>query len=243
MPPRHIVIFGATSAIAQAVAKRCCQRGDKLFLVGRQAHKLEAVVHDLEARGGQKIAFVCADLTDFSMHLAWIDKAIATLGRIDQVLIAQGNLSAQKACEASFAATQREWDINLLSVISLLTHWGNFFEQQGFGTLAVISSVAGDCGRKRNYVYGTAKAGLNIFLQGLRDRMRGTGVNIVTIKPGLIDTPMTQALQKNFLWSQPQTVAKPIVRAMDKGSAVVYVPYFWRYIMFLVKGWYWLRRI
>jgi hypothetical protein len=243
MLPRHTVIFGATSAIAQAVAKLFCLRGDRLFLVGRQSCKLEAMVRDLEVRGGQKINFICADLTDFSTHAAGVHKAIASLGRIDQVLIAQGSLSEQKVCEASFAETQREWEINLLSVVSLLTLWGNFFEQQGFGTLAVISSVAGDCGRKRNYVYGAAKAGLNVFLQGLRDRMRGSAVKIITIKPGFIDTPMTQALQKNFLWSQPQTIAKPIVRAMDKGSPMVYVPYFWRYIMFLVKGWYWLRRI
>jgi decaprenylphospho-beta-D-erythro-pentofuranosid-2-ulose 2-reductase len=99
----------------------------------------------------------------------------------------------------------------------------------------VISSVAGDRGRRSNYIYGAAKAALSVFLEGLRGRMHATGVAVVTIKPGLVDTPMTAAIAKNFLFTSPERVGKDIHRAMARGTSVVYTPWFWRYVIFLIR--------
>jgi decaprenylphospho-beta-D-erythro-pentofuranosid-2-ulose 2-reductase len=116
-----------------------------------------------------------------------------------------------------------------------LTLLANTFERQQHGTIAVISSVAGDRGRRSNYIYGAAKAALSVFLEGLRGRMHATGVAVVTIKPGLVDTPMTAAIAKNFLFTSPERVGKDIHRAMARGTSVVYTPWFWRYVIFLIR--------
>jgi short-subunit dehydrogenase len=125
---------------------------------------------------------------------------------------------------------------NALSVIALLTLIANQFEQQGFGAIAVISSVAGDRGRESNYVYGTAKGAVSIFAQGLRNRLARAGVKVVTIKPGSVDTPTTAALKKGALWSTPASVAKRIHRAMANGENIVYTPWFWRWIMGIIRA-------
>ena len=161
------------------------------------------------------------------------DKA---LDGIDITLIAHGTLPEQKECESSIDKTLQEFQINLISVVSLLTFLGNYFEKQGKGCIAVISSVAGDRGRQSNYVYGTAKGGLTIFLQGLRNRLSKAGVCVLTIKPGFVITPMTQNFKKGFLWAQPQQVARAIVRAIRKRKNVVYVPWFWRWIMLIIRS-------
>jgi decaprenylphospho-beta-D-erythro-pentofuranosid-2-ulose 2-reductase len=108
-------------------------------------------------------------------------------------------------------------------------------EQQGHGCIAVISSVAGDRGRQSNYVYGTAKGALSIFLQGLRNRLGKTGVQVLTIKPGFVDSPMTKDFDKGLLWVKPAMIAQGILRAIEKKKEVVYLPFFWRYIMLIIK--------
>jgi short-subunit dehydrogenase len=160
--------------------------------------------------------------------------AVAALGGLDAVLIAHGTLSDQAACQQSVELTMRELNINFLSVVSLLTLLGNHFEQQRRGVIAVISSVAGDRGRGSNYVYGTAKAGVSAFLQGLRNRLAKVGVQVLTIKPGLVDTPMTAHLKKNRLYSPPSVVGEGIYHAMKQGRDVAYLPWFWRYIMLII---------
>ncbi len=124
----------------------------------------------------------------------------------------------------------------MMSVISLLTHLGNRFEAQRHGAIAVISSVAGDRGRLSNYVYGTAKGAVSIFMQGLRNRLYKSGVNVLTIKPGFVDTPMTAQLPKGALWAQPDHIAAGIIKAIDSGKTVVYLPGFWRLIMLIIKS-------
>ena len=126
--------------------------------------------------------------------------------------------------------------MNLLSALSLLTHIANRFEREGRGTIVVISSVAGDRGRQSNYVYGTAKGALTIFLQGLRHRLHKAGVRVVTIKPGFVDTPMTAGFRKGLLWASPDAVARGIVRALDGRGGEIYLPWFWRYIMWIIKA-------
>ncbi len=232
----NILIIGATSAIAHATARLFAAEGARFFLVGRSTSKLDAVRDDLRVCGATDADTYALDLTDIAAHAAMLDAATAALGTLDMVLIAHGSLSDQAASEASVARTMEEWATNCTSVIALLTPLANLMEKQQRGTIAVMSSVAGDRGRKSLYVYGAAKAALNTFLAGLRGRLSAAGVAVVTIKPGFVDTPMTAHLPKNFLFVPPERIARDVHRAMTHGGAVVYSPGFWRYIMLLLRA-------
>ncbi len=233
---RKTLIVGATSAIAQATARLFAADGASLFLVARDERKLNAVAEDLRVRGARQIETWVMDATDYDRHQEVIEEAVERLGGLDLVLMAHGTLPDQKACEASFEMTRREFETNALSVISLLTHVANYFEQENQGTVAVISSVAGDRGRQSNYVYGASKGAITLFMQGLRNRLARSGVHVLTIKPGFIDTPMTEAIQKGFLWAKPDKAAHGIYRAINERREVVYVPWFWRYIMLAIRA-------
>ena len=235
MKMERIVVFGATSAIAQAVARRFAARGARLHLVGRDAAKLEAVRADLAARGAPSVTAAIADLDDIARHRGLVDGAEAALGGVDAALIAQGTLSDQQACEADFERTAAEWRTNFIAPASLAAELANRFEARGAGTIAVIGSVAGDRGRKSNYVYGTAKGALAIFLQGLRGRLHDKGVAVVTVKPGFVDTPMTASFRKGLLWASPDKIAAGIVRAMERGTPEAYLPWFWWPILFILR--------
>lgn len=232
---RHILIIGATSAIAEATARHFARDGDRLFLVARNPDRLSAVAADLKSRGASQVESFVMDANDTNQHEALMAQADAALGGLDTVLIAHGTLSDQKACEASYGATLTELQTNCLSVISLLTHVANLFEKQHKGTIAVISSVAGDRGRQSNYVYGTAKAAVTTFLQGLRGRLHRSGVNVITIKPGFVDTPMTAEFKKGPLWASPEQIGKGIYRAMARRKETVYLPAFWIIIMTIIR--------
>lgn len=232
---RKIAIFGATSAIAQETAKLFAAHGDSFFLVGRNENHLQAIGNDLKARGAARAAFSVLDLTEGGRHSEIIREADAFLSGIDTVLIAHGSLPDQKACEKDFALAEKEIDANFLSVVSLLTILANDFEKQGHGTIAVISSVAGDRGRQSNYIYGASKGGLSIFLEGLRNRLSKSGVAVITLKPGFVDTPMTRDFKKGILFVGPVVVARGIYKAIVKGRDVVYLPSFWRWIMLAIK--------
>jgi decaprenylphospho-beta-D-erythro-pentofuranosid-2-ulose 2-reductase len=176
------------------------------------------------------------DATDRARHVALLDAAEQAMDGLDTVLVAHGVLPDQKAGEASVERMLADIDANALSVLSLLTPLANRFEAKRAGTIAVISSVAGDRGRTSNYVYGAAKGMVTIFLQGLRNRLAASGIAVVTIKPGFVDTPMTAHLPKGGpLWAKPEDVAAGIVAAIDKGRDVVYLPWFWRIIMLIIR--------
>jgi short-subunit dehydrogenase len=235
---KRIVIFGATSAIAQACARIWTARGCRIFLVGRNPAKLTAVLQDLDVRAGGpgRIHAEAADLDVLAVHEALIAKAEAAMGGIDVALIAHGTLPDQAACANDAAAALREIQTNALSVISLATLLARCFEARGAGQLAVISSVAGDRGRQSNYVYGAAKGMVSLFLQGLRNRLFASGVHVLTIKPGFVDTPMTAGIaSKGALWAQPERIADGIVKAIDRRRNVVYLPWFWRWIMLVIR--------
>lgn len=235
MTKRNILIIGATSAIALEVAKIYAQENNHLFLIARNENRLLAMANDLSLRGKAEINYQVLDVNQLDQHENIIQSAFETLQKIDIVLIAHGTLPNQKSCEQSQEATLNELITNYFSTISLLTHLANYFEKQQSGTIAVISSVAGDRGRQSNYIYGSAKGGLSIFLQGLRNRLVKSNVNVLTIKPGFVDTPMTKEFKKGLLWAKADIVAKKIVQAIDKKRQVIYVPFFWKYIMVAIK--------
>ena len=233
---KRILIFGATSAIARATARLFAERGDRLFLVARDAGKLEATARDLQSRGAEGVDYATADLADETGFETLLGRAAEALGGLDVALIAYGTLPEQGVLEGSPQATREALHVNFTSVALLLTLLANQMAAQRSGTIAVISSVAGDRGRASNYVYGTAKGAVSLFVQGLRNRLHGSGVHVLTIKPGLVDTPMTAELKKNFLYAKPEGIAEGIVSAIDKKRDVVYLPFFWRYIMLIIRA-------
>jgi short-subunit dehydrogenase len=233
---KRLVIFGATSAIAEATAREFAKRGDALFLVGRSDQRLDAICQDLVVRGASTVGFASADLRDSSRHEALIAQAEQVLGGLDAALIAHGTLSDQKACERSNELLLDEFNTNGLSALSLCNLLANRFEAQKAGVIAVISSVAGDRGRQSNYAYGAAKAAVSAFTSGMRQRLSKSGVSVVTVKPGFVDTPMTAAFKKTALWAQPASVGRQIAAAMRGGGGVIYTPGFWRLIMWIIRS-------
>lgn len=232
---KNIVIFGATSEIARHTAIVFAEKGANLLLAARNTDKLEAVVSDLETRTGKKALPYIIDANDFDRHETFFYEADKLLGGIDGILIAHGTLPEQEKILNDTAEVIHQFNTNAVSVVSLCTAAGKYFEQKGKGVIAVISSVAGDRGRGSNYIYGAAKAGVSAFLSGLRNRFFKRGINVVTIKPGFVDTPMTADVPKNFLFAKPRKVAEDIYHSMEKGRDVVYTPWFWRYIMMIIK--------
>lgn len=233
---RKILIIGATSAIAEATARVWGQQGDQLFLVARSQEKLSLIADDLKARGCQNVAIYSMDANDFDAHIPMLDAATLALNGLDTVLIAHGTLSDQAACQQSVPLTLQEINTNALSYIALLTQVANRFEQQKQGVIAVISSVAGDRGRQSNYVYGSAKAMVSAFTSGLRQRLSKSGVAVITIKPGFVDTPMTKEFKKGFMWAKPAKIAQIIATHVTKNhSGEYYAPGFWWLIMLVIK--------
>lgn len=233
---QKILIIGATSAIAEAVAQRFAAQGHTLYLLARNQERLQMLTANLKVRGASEVFQGEFDANDFASHAELLKKVVTEMGGLDTVLIAHGTLGDQKTCEADVQKTLAELNTNAISVISLLTHLANHFEQQRHGSIAVIGSVAGDRGRQSNYVYGTAKGALGIFLQGLRNRLHKSGVQVLTIKPGFVDTPMTAAFPKGPLWATPEKVAVDIEKAIEKNRDVLYTPGFWWLIMSVITA-------
>lgn len=231
---QRVLIVGATSAIAAEAARIYAERGARLHLLARNSQKLDVLKEGLPA--GQ-LSSAVADFDDLGRVDELVRDAVQALGGgIDVVLIAHGELGDQLRTEASFADAEAIFRTNLLSVIAFLVPLANLFEAQRSGALGVITSVAGDRGRPRNYTYGAAKGALNVYLQGLRSRLFRVGVKVVTLKLGPVHTPMTVSHQKNALFAQPRDVARSIVKALDRGVPEAYVPTFWGAIMPIVKN-------
>ncbi len=219
-----------------ATARIFAGRGARFFLVARNREKLTSVAQDLMVRGASAAETWVADLDDISLHEAMLSAAAERLGEIDLALIAHGLLGDQTAAESDFAAAEAVLHTNLISPASLATWLANYFRSRGQGTLAVLSLVAGDRGRKSNYVYGASKAGLNALLDGLRNRVDREGVHVLTLKPGLVVTAMTSRLPRSRLFASPERVARGIVRAVERRRDVAYLPWFWAPILFAVRA-------
>ena len=233
--PKTVLALGATSAIGEATLRLLAERGARFYLVARSQQKLNAVAADLHTRGATGVATHVMDLDDTAAHPAMLAAAAEALGTIELALLAHGVLGKQEDAEASYLAAEAVLRTNFLSPVSLITWLANYFEATKQGTLAVISSVAGDRGRKSNYVYGASKGALNVFLDGVRARIDRAGVQVLTIKPGFVATPMTAHLPQGPLFARPSQVAQGIVKAIEKRRDVVYLPVFWAVIMLIIR--------
>jgi short-subunit dehydrogenase len=234
-PPKNIIIVGATSAIAEATARHWAAERANLCLVARNPDKLALAAADLRNRGATVTPAVL-DVDDLERVEPTVDEMFGALGRVDVVLIAHGVLPEQARCERSAAETLQSMQTNAISTIALLTHIANRLQSQGSGVIAVIGSVAGDRGRKSNYVYGSAKALVSTFTEGLAGRMAAHAVGVIEIKPGFVDTPMTAQFKKGALWAKPDAVGRVIhdrVAAARSGS--FYAPRFWWLIMAIIR--------
>jgi short-subunit dehydrogenase len=229
---QRVLILGATSAIAGEVARLYAARGARLCLVGRNAEKLAALA--LEVPPAQVTSAV-ADFANLATDEEVVRVAIDALGGVDVALIAHGDLGDQLETERSIAAAEASFVANFTSAVALLIPLANHMETARAGTIGVITSVAADRGRPRNYTYASAKAALNVYLQGLRSRLYAAGVKVTTLKLGPVDTPMTRTHPKTPVFSTPTAVARGIVAALDAGAAEAYVPGFWAAIMPIVK--------
>ena len=233
---KRVLIIGATSAIATACARLWAEQGSEFFLVARNMEKLQQTAADLKARGAKAVTLHCMDATDLTDHPDMLKNCLSAMQQIDIALIAHGTLPDQKVCEQDVTVALQELNNNGTSVIALLTLLANQFETQRCGNLAVISSVAGDRGRPSNYLYGTAMAAVSTFCEGLRARLFKVGVHVMTIKPGFVDTPMTQGLPlPAALVAKPERVARSIIAGIERKVAILYTPGFWEVIMWVIK--------
>ncbi len=232
MTKSRILIIGATSAVAQGVAQQYAQQGARIFCVARNATKMERVANDL---GDAYIGSVCYDFKQTELAQTTVAQAADLLGGIDIALLAHGALLDQIESEEDFSVAYDTFETNLLSVISFLIPLSRQMKKQGAGKIGVITSVAGDRGRPRNYTYGAAKGALNIYLQGLRSVLYGSGVEVYTFKMGPVDTPMTVDHPKNFSFATVDQVSTKIVNAFQKKRYELYLPSFWRFVMLFVR--------
>jgi decaprenylphospho-beta-D-erythro-pentofuranosid-2-ulose 2-reductase len=232
---RKVVVFGATSAMAQQTVRLLAAESAELVLVGRDPEKLAAVSADALARGARRAEQLAADLDDASRLEEITAGAFGRLGRVDLVIVAQGLLGDSRACDRDHALAARVLQTNFTAPVLLLERVAARMAEQGSGTIVAISSVAGDRGRQSNHVYGAAKGGLTVYLAGLRNRLFPSGVHVVTVKPGLVDSPMTAGIPRSRLFAPPAAVAVAILRAVRRRSDVVYVPGFWRAVMWIVR--------
>jgi decaprenylphospho-beta-D-erythro-pentofuranosid-2-ulose 2-reductase len=228
-----VVIFGASSAIAGEVAALHAARGDELHLVGRSQSKLDALAARLEKVGVQT---TCADFDRLEENDALVSRVLGARGGADTVLIAHGLLGDQPLSERNFSEAERIIRTNFTSAVSLIVPLANHFEAMRGGRLGVITSVAGERGRPRNYTYGASKGALGIYLQGVRSRLYEANVAVTTLKLGPVDTPMTTTHEKNALFGKADGVARDIVSAMDARRAEVFVPRRWAAIMPIVRN-------
>jgi len=235
MPIQKIMIVGGTSAIAEQVARRLATKGCAIYLTGRDTTRLDVIAADLRARGASRVAFERLDLADAAALEGALDRASDALDGLDTLLVAAGQLPDERVIAGNSALLRQTMEVNAVSAMVLLNQAAALFERQGQGQIVAIGSVAGDRGRAVNCAYGAAKGALEIFLSGLRQRLRPCGISVLLVKPGFVDTPMTANFTKGALWASPERVAQDIVTAMERRKSVIYTPWFWHLIMLIIR--------
>lgn len=233
---QRIVIFGATSGIAEATAREFAKDRARLLLIGRNGVALEDIKSDLVVRGATSVDVLVANLGEMAGLGDLCRTAAERLGGIDVALIAHGVLPDQAACMASSDAMLDVLQVNTLSPAVLMVELGTVMAAQGGGHIVVLSSVAGDRGRPSNYIYGASKSLLSTLGEGMALSLKDKGVKVLVVKPGFVDTKMTAAFRKSALWASAADVAGAITKAVKAGrSGVLYTPRFWQFIMLVVK--------
>jgi len=235
----NICIIGATSAIATACAERLIDaKGELNFvLLGRNESKLRDLSAKLSCKGASEVTYHILDIAKFEHYDEVIQAVAKDFGKFDTVIVAHATTPDQKTCEIDSNKALAEFFINGTSVISLLTKFTSKGLVNDGGTIIVFSSVAGDRGRRSNYVYGSAKAAITSFTSGLRARLIDQNINVLTVKPGYVDTPLNDGIDlPKCMVASPQYVALKIVSAMTKRKSVIYVPFFWYFIMLVIRA-------
>jgi short-subunit dehydrogenase len=229
------LIVGAGSSMARAVASRLASEGQALILAGRDVDELERTAADLRIRHGASVCVRRFDALDLDGHGAFFAECVrAAGGKLFGVVVCHGYMADQAEALRHFGEVRRMIDTNYTSAVSLLNLAAEHLEQHRRGVICAVSSVAGDRGRQSNYLYGSTKAALNAYLQGLRNRLARADVAVVTVKPGFVDTRMTWGMPGMFLVASPERVARDVCRAMHRRRHVVYTPWFWWGIMALI---------
>lgn len=229
---KSLLILGASSDIARAIARKFASQGWDILLAGRDPELLSRDAADLRLRYKVNAESLKFDALDFESHARFWDGINQKPSAVACVF---GYLGDQKISENNWAETKRVVDTNFTGAVSILNIAANYYESQKSGTIIGISSVAGDRGRMSNYIYGSAKAGFTAYLSGLRSRLSKSGVKVLTVKPGFVATRMTENLNlPALLTAQPDKVAADVFRAYKSGKPVVYTRRFWKWIMLVI---------
>lgn len=233
---KKIAIVGATSAIAEATIREFCPEGSAFVLCGRDRAKCERVKADALARGACSVSVIDFDAARAGDSAGLFNKILALMSDIDIVFICFGELPSQEECETSDPTLTSNFQINLVSQIQIASSAASYFSERKIGCLAIVTSVAGVRGRQSNYFYGSAKGALSIFLQGLQHRFSGSAVRVVDLIPGLVDTPMTEDMEKGgILWSRPSDISPRVKSLLEHGDGRYYLPMYWGFIMAVIK--------
>ena len=229
----YLLIIGANSDIAKAVARKYSEHGYNLYLAARNSTELELFSNDIVIRTQRDVKCVELDILNFASHHSFYNS-------LDEkpfgVITAVGYLGVQDESESNFTEAKKIIDTNYTGIVSLLNIIADDFEERKSGFIIGISSVAGDRGRKKNYLYGSAKAALTTYLSGLRNRLYSANVHVMTVLPGFVATKMTEGMDlPEKLTVQPEQVAENIYTAQQKGRNVIYTGWFWRWIMLIIK--------
>lgn len=238
LPPKRVVILGATSTIARASAHAFARARHDIVLGAKDQAENERLAADIRVRFGVRCVAIPFDAQACDSHDAFVDACAEGLGAMpDGLLLCFGYMAEQADCQRDFALARRTIDINFTGAVSILERFAAAFESRGSGFIGVLSSVAGDRGRQSNYIYGSAKAGLTAYTAGLRNRLHKAGVTVTTIKPGFVDTKMTFGLPlPGPLVATPSAAGAAIFHAVTTGRNEAYVPFFWRHIMAIIKA-------
>lgn len=231
-----VLILGATSRIAQRLAHVYAAEGQSVFVAARDGEEAARIAADVGIRHGVATASSAFDATDYAAHPPFVDTVEVALGPIDVAVVAFGDMGDQAHSQEDFAAARRVIETNFTGAASICEALALVMEARGRGAIVGIGSVAGDRGRQSNYIYGSAKGGFALYLQGLRNRLFKRGVQVLTVKPGFVDTRMTFGLATGIPIADPDDVAQAIHAAQRAGADTLYYPRFWGGIMGVIKA-------
>ena len=231
------VVIGATSEIARAVVRELAKEGGPLVIAARDEDELKLLAADVELRTTARVTPIRLDVTEFDRHEEFVKACIAALGSVEGVVLCQGFMADQEQAAADWSLARQMIDVNFTSSVSLGNLFAAHMASLGRGYLCGVSSVAGDRGRQSNYLYGSTKAGFSTYLDGMRNRLYRSGVAVITVKPGFVDTSMTWGLlnPKSPLVATPERVARDIARAIRRRKNTVYTPWFWALVMLAIR--------